>query len=187
MTHLSYETLNEYLDHRLTADVYNQARSHLEACPNCAASLNELCAILADLDSLPEVTMDVDFSLAIVARLEQTPYLPRPIQWLTVAQAVAASLAIILASQQGLGMIWPLVEKWIQPLNLPSLSENITSLTTFMFKVTADLRLSTSNFELPTSGINLTFTTLTIVIISASLLWLTANILLLNPHSRRTL
>lgn len=181
MQHLSDETLNEILDHALAPRQRAGVESHLAACPECAARLDEVRALFAELDSLPELALNVDFAPAIVARLEQSAPIPRPVRWLTAAQALGAILAGILA--------WPLAETILQPLKLPSLTEILAGATSSWLQASADLRLpnlTDLTFQAPTLGLDLTSTSLTIAIVGVSVLWLAANGLLLIPRSRRT-
>ncbi|MCG2783903.1 MAG: zf-HC2 domain-containing protein [Anaerolineae bacterium] len=178
MQHLSDETLNEILDHALAPSQRAGVESHLAACPECAARLDELRALFAELDSLPDLALNVDFAPAILARVRQNAPIPRPVRWLTLAQSIGAIIAGILA--------WPLVETILQPLKLPSLAEVLAGAASFWLQVTADLRLPDLTFQTPTLGLDLTSTSVTIAIVSVSVLWLAANGLLLIPRSRRT-
>lgn len=178
MQHLSDETLNEILDHALAPSQRAGVESHLAGCPECAARLDELRVLFAEIDSLPDLALNVDFAPAIIARLEQNAPIPRPVRWLTLAQALGAILAGILA--------WPLVETIIQSLKLPSLAEILTGATSSWLQASADLRLPELAFQAPSLGLDLTSTSLTIAIVSVSVLWLAANGLLLIPRSRRT-
>lgn len=179
MQHLSDETLNEILDHALAPRQCAEAESHLAVCPECAARLDELRALFAELDSLPDLALNVDFAPAIIARLEQNAPIPRPVRWLTLAQALGAILAGVLA--------WPLVETILQPLKLPSFAEILAGATSSWLQATADLRLPELTFQTPTLGLDLTSTSPTVAIVIVSVLWLAANGLLLIPRSRRTL
>jgi anti-sigma factor RsiW len=178
MQHLSDELLNETLDHALAPNLRVGVESHLAACPECAARLDELRALFTEIDSLPDLALGVDFAPAIVAHLEQNAPLPRPIRWLTIVQSIGAVLAAILA--------WPLAETFIQPLKLPSLAEILSGLTSSWLQFTAGLRLPEFTLQAPTLGLDLTSTSLMIAIVSLSALWLAANGLLLIPRSRRT-
>ena len=178
MQHLSNETLNEILDHALAPRQCAEAESHLAVCPECAARLDELRALFAELDSLPDLALGMDFAPAILARIGQNAPIPRPVRWLTLAQSIGAILAGILA--------WPLIESILQPLKLTSFAEVFAGATSSWLQATADLRLPELMFQPPILGLDLTPTSLTIAIVSVSVLWLAANGLLLIPRSRRT-
>jgi len=178
MTHLADDLLNEILDEALAPETRAEVEAHLAACELCSARLAELRALFAELDSLPDLPLEMDFAPVILARLEQTAPLPRPIRWLAVAQAFGAVLAIILA--------WPLVEPLLLPIEFPSLNATFDKLAASWLQIVTAFRFPNIAFELPSLGLDLPSTTLTIATLSVALLWLVANGLLLNSRSRRT-
>ncbi len=178
MTHLSDELLNETLDETLAPEARAAAEAHLAACPDCSARLAELRALFADLDSLAELSLEVDFAPVILARLEQTTSLPRLIRWLTALQAIGAVLAASL--------VWPLAQTMLPAWNLPSLQNIFADLTTSLLQTMADFRFPHLVFDLPSLNLDLPAATLTVTLLGAALLWLVANGLLLIPRSRRT-
>jgi hypothetical protein len=178
MTHLSDDLLNEFLDEALAAESRAETETHLAICEMCSARLAELRTLLANLDSLPELPLEVNFVPVIVARLGQKTSLPRPIRWLTAAQAFGAILAGILG--------WPLVESVFQPVNLPSLSNVFTESASFWLQTITNFQFPSITFKFPSLVINLPAVTLILTVVCVSLLWLIANGLLLIPRSRRT-
>jgi hypothetical protein len=176
MTHLSDDLLNETLDLALAPEVRAKAEAHLAVCELCSARLAELRTLFAELDTLPDLPLEMDFAPSVIARLEQTAPLPRPIRWLAVAQAFGAVLAIILT--------WPLVEPLLLSIKFPSLNAIFDKLTDSWLQIVTAFRFPNIAFELP--SLDLPSTTLTIATLSVALLWLVANGLLLNPRSRRT-
>lgn len=178
MTHLPDELLNEILDEVLAPNVRAEAEAHLTVCEPCSARLAELRALFADLDSLPDLPLAVDFTPAILARLEQNAPLPRPIRWLAVAQAFGALLAVVLS--------WPLIEPLIPPLDFPALNSTFVELAASWLQIRLDFQFPIITFELPSLGLDLPSTTLTLATLGVALLWLVANGLLLIPRSRRT-
>jgi anti-sigma factor RsiW len=178
MTHLSDDLLNEYLDEALARESRTAAESHLAACPDCSARLAELRALFADLGSLPDLPLEVDFAPLILARLEQNAPLPRPVRWLTVVQAIGAVLAAVLA--------WPLAETMLPAWNLPPLQNISSALANSLLQTVSDFRFPKLVFDLPSLNLDLPTTTLTVTILGVALLWLVANGLLLIPRSRRT-
>lgn len=178
MTHLSEDLLNEYLDGALAPESRAGVQTHLAACGMCSARLAQLRTLFASLDALPDLPGEVDFVPLILARLEQKAPLPRPLRWLTAAQAFGAILAAILA--------WPLLESAIQPVSLPSLSHMFAQSASSWLQTITDFQIPSFAFELPSLGLNLPSATLILTLVSVSLLWLMANGLLLIPHSRKT-
>lgn len=178
MTHLSDDLLNEYLDEALASELRAEAEAHLAVCEPCSARLAELRVLFADLDSLPDLPLAVDFTPAIVARLEQNVPLPRPIRWLVVAQVFGALVALILT--------WPLVETMLPTWNLPPLQNIFSESATSLLQTITDFRFPKLAFDLPSLNLDLPTATLTVTILGVALLWLVANGLLLIPRSRRT-
>lgn len=178
MTHLSDELLNETLDETLAPEARAAAEAHLAACPDCSARLAELRALFADLDSLPDLPLEVNLAPAILARLEQTTSLPRPIRWLTALQAIGAVLAASL--------VWPLAKTMLPAWNLPPLQNIFSKSATSLLQAITDFRLPPLVFDLPSLNLDLPAATLTVTLLGAALLWLVANGLLLIPRSRRT-
>ena len=177
MHHLSEETLNEYLDQALVPKLHAETKAHLAACPDCTLRLANLRALFAELDVLPDLPLEVDFTPAILTRLEQNSPLPRPFRWLTIIQALGVLFAVVLS--------FPLAETFIQGLNLPLSSTFFVDQTTSWLKIFANWRIPLIIIELPSLNLNLSSTTLILAILSVSLLWLSANGLLLIPRSRR--
>ncbi len=175
MQHLSEETLNEYLDQALSPNLHAETEAHLAACPDCTLRLANLRALFADLDALPDLPLEVNFTPAILTRLEQITPLPHPFRWLTIVQALSVLFAVVLS--------WPLAEAFIQGINLPLSSAIFVDQTTSWLQTFANWHIPPIVIELP--SLNLSSTTLILAILSVSLLWLSANGLLLIPRSRR--
>lgn len=178
MTHLPDELLNEILDQTLAPGLRIEAEAHLAACELCSARLAELRTLFAEIDSLPDLPLDVDFAPTILARLEQNAPLPRPIRWLAVAQAFGALLAVVFS--------WPLIEPLIPPLDFPALNSTFAELAASWLQTSLDFQFPVITFELPSLGLDLPSTTLTLATLGVALFWLLANGLLLIPRSRRT-
>lgn len=178
MTHLPDELLNEILDEALAPDLRAEAEAHLTACPDCSGRLAELRTLFAEIDSLPDLPLAVDFAPAILARLEKSTPLPRPIRWLAIVQAFGGLLAVVLS--------WPLIEPLIPPLDFPALNSTFIELAASWLQTSLDFQFPVIAFELPSLGLDLPSTTLTLATLGVALLWLLANGLLLIPRSRRT-
>jgi len=178
MIHFSDETLNEYLDNALVSAVLSEAESHLAVCPECAGRLSELRNLFAEIDLLPERTLERDLVPRVLSRLPES-VLPRSVRWLAAAQILAAVIAVVIA--------WPLVAV-VLPVEmipqLPSLSEIIASLA-LRFSTLGAFQLSTYSFDIPSFSLGIPSATLAIALLGMSLLWLFSNGLLLIPRSRR--
>ena len=130
------------------------------------------------LDLLPERTLEIDLVPRVLSRLPESA-LPRPVRWLTVAQASAAIIAAVVA--------WPLVAA-VFPVgmipSLPSLNELLASLSLW-FGTVGIFQIPTLSFDIPSFSIGIPSTTLAIAVLGMSFLWLLSNGLLLIPRSRR--
>src|SRR5690349_22220113 len=180
MTHLSEETLNEYLDGALPSSMRAEAESHLAACPACRARVEALRSLFAELDALPEAVLERDLSPAVMAAL--TAHVPRVVRLAALAQGLAAVAMLALA--------WPLLDfSALAPstqLILPSTTELagwfVLQWTAWMQTLTqfsVSSAFSTSfSLDLDPPALLLTLT-----IVSACLLWLVGNGLLLRPRA----
>lgn len=178
MIHLSDETLNEYLDNVLAAADLSEAESHFAVCPECAGRLSELSILFAELDLLPEQTLEIDLVPRVLSRLPES-VLPRSVRWLAAAQMLAAIIAVVIA--------WPLVAA-VFPAGiippLPSLNESLVSLSLWISTV-GTFQIPTLLFDVPSFSLGIPSTTLVIAVLGMLFLWLLSNGLLLIPRSRR--
>lgn len=179
MTHLSDDTLNEYLDETLAPELKAEMDLHLAACELCASRLLELHVLFGELESLPELHLRVDLSAAIRARLVDGAPLPRPVRWLALTQSIVAIFAAILA--------WPLIEAFLQLMLLVSPTDIFAGATLLWLEATASLRWPEFTFEMPALGLDLTSSSLLIVMAGVFFLWVVVNGLLIIPRSRRIL
>ncbi len=188
MTHLSEETLNEYLDNALAPSARAAADAHLAACPACMAELESLRSLFAQIEALPEATLQRDLSTAVVARLggSSRVSVPRAVRWALVAQALAV-VAI-------LGLAWPLFDmaalNLFAPLELPSLTQLVDSWNTWVsaFGQASIERIRNVDLLASFPSLSLQFapstTLLMLTLISACLLWLVGNgLFLLLPRA----
>lgn len=179
MTHLSEETLNEYLDNALAAPARVAADVHLAACTACMAELETLRGLFVEIESLPEVALERNISAAVVARLGQRAGVPRVIRWALAGQALVVAVILMLA--------WPLFnfsafELPIVP-DFPSLAQLISiwaAQQDAWVRALGRMNLLPS-FSLPFDP---SAALLTLTLVSACLLWLVGNgLLLLLPRT----
>jgi predicted anti-sigma-YlaC factor YlaD len=180
MSHLSEETLNEYLDNALAPSAHAAADAHLAACAACMAELKTLRSLFAAIESLPEAALERDISAAVVARLGQRAGVPRVIRWALAGQALAVAVILLLA--------WPLFD--LSAMDLPILLD-LPSLTQLLsvwaaqqdawVRAIGQINVLPS-FSLPIDPSSATL--LVLMLVSACLLWLVGNgLLLLLPRS----
>ncbi len=178
MPHLSDETLNEYLDNTLASADLSEAELHFAVCPECAGRLTELRILLAELDLLPERTLEMDLVPRVLSRLPES-VLPRSVRWLAAAQVLAAIIVVVIA--------WPLVAA-VFPVGiippLPSLNE-LLALLSLWFSTVGNFKIPTLSFDVPSFSLDIPSTTLVIAVLGMLFLWLLSNGLLLIPRSRR--
>ena len=94
MNHLDDFTLNEYLDEALDESSRQDVETHLASCPDCRIRLEDLQAVFAELEALPETTLAHNLTLSVLARLPQT--MPaRAVVW---TRAFAAQLGVALGA-----------------------------------------------------------------------------------------
>lgn len=175
MTHLTDKQLNEYLDAGTHVDRYTH--THLDACSDCRARFEELCAVFTALESLPEVKPPRDLTQSILARLPQKQTSPAW-KWLFAAQTFGAlAIASWLASSFEL----PASILTYQPPTFDSLLASLFAfLSSFSFELPSfDIHLSSFIFDLSTFN-------LTLLIVSAAALWVVGNGLLLRAPARRS-
>lgn len=88
------EYYTAYLEGSLPEELRQEVARHLEACPQCAAELEEMRLLIADLRALPEVPAPPDFVAGVRARLEARPA-PRP--WFLRMPALAGGTLVAAA------------------------------------------------------------------------------------------
>jgi hypothetical protein len=179
MTHLSEETLNEYLEDALVPSARADADAHLAVCAVCMAELTQLRSLFAEIKSLPEATLQRDLSPVVVARLDNRVGVPRVVRWVLIVQTLAAITLLAVA--------WPLFDRAVLnvsvPLELPSLVQLVS-----LWNVGQDawVRAFSQFSLLPSFSLHLdpSATLLTLTLVSACLLWLVGNgLLLLLPRA----
>ena len=170
--HLTEEELNEYLDNEIQDRV--PIELHLSSCAECAARLDALQALFAEIESLPEL----ELTRSIAARFAPSPGMPVTVpRWLTltaILQATLALVAIILAA--------PVVMDLFPVIQTPSLTVifiQIQSQWTAWLGVLSTFRLP-SVPEIPVFEFSSLI--LALIFVGVSALWLIGNGLLLRNH-----
>lgn len=166
MTHLTEETLNEYLDNALAPAIRADVDAHLAGCADCRSAFESMRSLFAEIESLPGMALERDLTSTVVAQIEAMSVkvsVPRPLGWALFAQGLAA--VVILAA------LWPLV-------NFSALQLPIVSLTWPTLPPLPDF---SGLLTLPSFSLQLDPPVLLLVLmlVSASLLWFVGNGLLL--------
>lgn len=173
MSHLTEETLNEYLDNALTPAARADVDAHLAACDTCTAELESLRTLFAQIGSLPEATLERNLTPIVVARLPVRVGMSRPLGWALAAQGLVA--LVLLAA------LLPFAD--FSSLNLPTLTPDLFILPTLP---TLSSLFTQITVTLPSLSLPIDMPTLLLVPLLASvgLLWLVGNgLLLLFPRA----
>ena len=92
------EYYTAYLEGSLPEELRQEVARHLQACPQCAAELEEMRLLVADLRELPQVPAPANFAAGVRARLDARPA-PRPwfLRMPALAGGTLAAAALVLA------------------------------------------------------------------------------------------
>jgi anti-sigma factor RsiW len=93
MNHLSFETLNAFLDQQLAPAARDDAQAHLAACAECRAELAALERVASALASLAPEPMPADLAPRVLAQIEPA----RPARWIAALIVAETAAAIALA------------------------------------------------------------------------------------------
>jgi hypothetical protein len=169
MTHLTEQTINEYLDNALAPSTRADVDAHLAVCDDCRSELDAMRSLFAEIESLPVVALERDLAPAVVAQIGVKVSMPRPLGWALAVQGMVA--VIILAA------LWPVLD--LSTLQLPIVSLTWPSLPTLPDFSRIFATVPSFSLQLDPPALLLTLT-----IVSACLLWLVGNgLLLVLPHS----
>lgn len=97
MRHPEPELLSQFLDGDLNADEHQRLATHLNACGECSALLEDLRRVLARAQSLEDRPPRLDLWPGVAAAIGATPPVRRRIQF-SVPMLLAASIALMVAS-----------------------------------------------------------------------------------------
>lgn len=193
MSHLNDPTLNAYLDSDLDPPARREADSHLATCPACATRLNALSLLFAELESLPDLSLQRDLSRSVMAALQ--PKRP-PISQPTLSPAARLAFAVqALVALGAVAIALPLALQLTATLDLtanvnfqlPFETPNFQSLTSNLQSLTSDFQLLISNLQSPISYLQLPafeITTLILSVVALTALWFVGNGLLLRLNSQ---
>lgn len=167
MTHLTEETLNEYLDNTLAPSARVAVEAHIALCADCTAEVAALRSLFAAIELLPEVPLQRDLTPDVLAGIPavrvSASSLPRPMRWALFAQALVVVVSLAL--------VWPLLD--LSALQMPIVFPDWSVLARFVGSWIAWL----AAFTLPdfTNSFSLHLDPpallLTLTFVSACLLW----------------
>ena len=192
-THLTDETLNEYLDLALDLAAHDAAAAHLTSCAACATRLEALRAVFSGLADLPPAPLQRDLRAGVMAAVRaQRPAPLRPIAdpkqpafRLIFAVQVLAALAL-------LAFAWPFLAGLAHPERLlgsglstdtiaPGLASAWVSFSGLWPALQRWLATAVTQPDVPLAAW-LPPLAATLVLVAGGLLWLLGNALLLRPR-----
>ena len=97
MNHLSFETLNLFLDQQLEPSERDAAQAHLAACAECRAELDVLKRVTATLASLTHEPLPIELTPRVLAQITT----PRRVPWAEALIVVESVAVIVLAIGSG--------------------------------------------------------------------------------------
>ena len=177
MTHLTEETLNEYLDNTLALSARADVDAHLAICVHCTAEVSAMRSLFVAIESLPEAPLQRDLTSSVLAGIPapvvhaSASSLPRMVRWALLAQALVVVVSLAL--------VWPLLD--LSALQMPIAPPDWSALARFAGSWSSWLvRFTLPDFTKPFS-LHLVppALLLTLTLVSACLLWLVGNGLLL--------
>ena len=180
MSHLTDDTLNEYLDDALDGVARQAVAAHLASCPTCHQTVAEMQNLFATLAQLPELPLSADLTGRVLAELPRNSPSARWPWAVTTVLATAVQVVVVLVMA---GVLWPMLYAGLvrlsaavsaaQPtwLNVWGVWEWWGAWGTAVYQQTQTLSLA---LNLPTAQWG-------ILLAGALLLWLIGNRLLLKP------
>ncbi len=189
MSHLDDSTLDGYLDSALPPARRAEVDSHLAACRECAARLDQMRALFIALDSLPESPLERDLAAGVLSIIRTSGLNPRPPRQLApILRALVAAQGLL-----ALALLAAAVPFAAQLLQRPELTQ-FTSEATRLFSDLSSSVLLEWNLVLAEAGRLLTLPAsspglplpplstlgLALVLLAAGLMWLVGNGVLLK-------
>ena len=108
--HPSPDELQAYLDGELELHASEKMTEHLKTCEACQSELSLLDSLIARLESLEELPLEKDLSLAILGKIQQRRQIPQGLTWTLLVEGIAAGVVI--------GLLIPVIRStvWIPRL-----------------------------------------------------------------------
>jgi len=176
--HLTDDQLNEYLDNEIADRA--QIELHLSSCSECAARLDALRNLFAEIESLPDLTLSRDFAAAFTRQSNLSYQLPRWLRLTATLQAAIAVITIIFGAPFTMKFISP----YLYDMQAPSFAEIFLALRS-QWIAWLD-RLSQLHIpsipEIPI--IELSSLVIVLTLTGVSVLWIVGNGLLLRNQNK---
>ncbi len=191
MIHLDDSTINEYLDSALPASRRAEVDSHLAACPQCAARLNDLRALFASIESLPDLPLEPDLSSSVVAAIQPKratiaqPTLTPALRLAFAVQAILALIALAAAIPFAIQAIPTGAASQLTTAFSTELVDIVTDLSTQWIATIESLRTFPNPLTTQPPLPALPMVELSLCLAAVTVLWLVGNSVLLRPTSAR--
>jgi hypothetical protein len=184
--HLTDEELNAYLDSELEPSAFEAVQKHLLKCDDCAARMEAVGGLFAQIESIPEISYQGDLADPVLTALQGTDASKARFPWWTALQLGLAGLLLVLIAP--LSRLGPEGWRWLaQIITMPAnwlLSEVYVlmvsiSNTLYAIPLGVGRLLDVDGFGVMTVTNNLMIAA---AILVAILLWVTGNTLLLGRN-----
>ena len=181
-THPSDEILYEYLDGQLDPENFSTLKNHFAGCQECSSRFIAFERLFAEIESLPEIPLNKDFSTPVLKKIRPSPALPRKWKWALIGQFALTGLVLtfvlpIFIRSESFITISLFGEKAINQLFLNGSVIYGQGLTFINGLSTKLLELI---YTLQNPNLSLSLFTVIPVLIATGVLWLVGNSLLLR-------
>ena len=182
--HLSDEMIYEYLEGRLNPENSAEVERHRTICEPCSARWLMFERLFNDLENLPDMPLNKDFSDPVLKALRPSLTLPRTWGWALAGQIALTGVVLVLA------LPFLLQSEWFQTVG--GLGEDLSSQLLnhwaalfgqgkeFLTGFTDPLAKLIDNLQNP--NLSLSILPLIPVLIATGVLWLVGNGLLLREQ-----
>lgn len=130
--HLSEDILNEYLDGYLMPEVKITIEKHVAQCRECAERYHQLQVLFADLEALPDISLQRDLSRQVVNTIHSQPQLPAFVKWSMLPQLGIAVLILLTLLPQYLQGWLAVLPKALDELVEPGVLNWLASLKAWL-------------------------------------------------------
>jgi hypothetical protein len=104
--HPDQDMLQAYLDQILGSEDSHALEEHLASCDSCRSTLESLEMVVVRLESLPEVTLEMDLSTKIINSIREGEKFSIGITWTVVIEAIVAGIVLGLLIPAIRSAIW---------------------------------------------------------------------------------
>ena len=92
--HPNQDTLQGYLDQVLDSKNSHLVKEHLDICPACREQIDSLEKLYLRLGSLPEISLNKDFSQGLMEMIQDQKQVSRGMTWTLVIEAIITGIIL---------------------------------------------------------------------------------------------